>query len=82
MQRFIPVSDVVLSHESRAVGFLFHVTSLPNAGAIREALLPPVHAGNLNYRISPRINIQLIKYDDEKQSDRQTSRAMIKMSAG
>lgn len=68
MQCFVPVLDVILSHESRAVAlcFLCCMTSLLNAQAIREPLLPPVHSGNLNYCIRPRVNIQLIKYDDEK----------------
>lgn len=46
---------------------MFHVLHdlPPNAGAIREPLLPPVHAGNLNHCIGPRINIELIKHDNE-----------------
>lgn len=84
MQCFVPVLDVILGCESRAVALCFMccMTSLPNAQAIREPLLPPLHAGNLNYCMRPRINIQLIKYDDEKWSDRQTNRTVVAMSAG
>lgn len=49
------------------------MASLLNAGAVREAALPPTHTDSFNCCISSRLTIQLIQYDYEKYSDTQAS---------
>lgn len=74
VQCFVPALDAILSHPLLLHGFP------PNAGAVRDASFPPIHAGSFKYRISPRITIQLIKSDCEKYSAVHTSRSMGEMS--